>query len=89
MMYDNNVDFGLVAVEDVADGVYKAATTKKIHGKNYLLSSESYHVSDISLMLNNQAPESNPHTVYRNDLAKKELGIDFKPAHVPLNNYSN
>ncbi len=89
MFYDENVDFGMVDVEDVAEGIYKAAMTKGIHGKNYLLSSESYPVSDITLMLNNQEPEGEARVVYRNDLAKKELGINFKIAQVPLNNYAN
>ena len=89
MMFDNNIYFAIVDVADVAEAIYKAATTKNLHGKNYLLSSESYRVSDISLMLNNQSPIGNPKIVYRNDLAKKDLGIDFKPANVPLNSYSS
>ncbi len=88
MFYDHNIYFAIVDVEDVAEGVYKAATTKDLHGKNYLLSSESYQVSDITLMLNNKDPEGQPKMVYRNDLAKKELGIDFKPAKVPLNSFA-
>lgn len=88
MFYDNNIAFAIVDVEDVAKGVYQAATTKGIHGRNYLLSSESYKVSDITLMLNNQEPEGKPEMVYSNDLAKKELGINFKPAKVPLNRFS-
>ena len=89
MMFDNNIYFAIVDVADVAEAIYKAATTKNLHGKNYLLSSESYRVSDISLMLNNQSPLGNPKIVYSNDLAKKDLGIDFKPANVPLNSYSS
>ena len=89
MMFDNNIYFAIVDVADVAEAIYKAATIKNLHGKNYLLSSESYRVSDISLMLNNQSPLGNPKIVYSNDLAKKDLGIDFKPANVPLNSYSS
>lgn len=88
MYYDNNIDFALVAVEDVAEGIFKAATTKGIHGRNYLLSSESYEVSDITRMLNNEEPEGKPKMVYNNQLAEKELGITFKPAKVPLNRFS-
>ncbi len=88
MFYDNDISFALVDVADVAEAVYKAAITTDIHGKNYLLSSESYRVSDISLMLNNQAPAGKPEMIYSNELAKKDLGMDFKPASVPLNNYS-
>lgn len=88
MFYDENIYFALVDVADVAEGVYKASTTNGIHGKNYLLSSESYKVSDITLMLNTQEPEGNPKIVYSSDLAKKELGINFKPAQVPLNQFA-
>ena len=88
MFYDNDIYFAMVDVEDVADAVYKAATTTGIHGKNFLLSSESYRVSDISLMLNKQEPVGTSNIVYKSDLAWKELGIDFKPAKVPLNRFS-
>ncbi len=88
MFYDNNIYFALVDVADVAEGVYKAATTTGIHGRNYLLTSESYQVSDINLMLNNQEPEGKPKIIYSNALAKKELGINFKPAQIPLNQFS-
>jgi len=89
MFYDNDIYFALVDVADVAEAIYKAATTNNIHGKNYLLSSESYRVSDITLMLNNQSPAGKPKIFYRNDLAKKDLAIKFNPASVPLNNYSS
>lgn len=89
MMYDNDVAFAMVAVADVAEAVYKVATTKGLHGKNYLLSSESYPVSDISRMLNKQEPKAGPATVYKNELAKKELGIQFKPAKETLHHYSD
>ena len=88
MFYDNDIYWAVVDVADVAEAIYKAATTKNIHGKNYLLSSESYRVSDVTLMLNNQTPLGNPKIFYRNDLAKEDLGLNFKPASVPLNNYS-
>ncbi len=88
MFYDNNIEFAIVDVTDVAEGVYKAATIKGIHGRNYLLSSESYKISDITLMLNNQEAEGKPRMVYNNNLAKNELGINFKPARIPLNQFS-
>ena len=88
MFYDNDIYFALVDVEDVAEGVYQAAIRKGNHGKNYLLTSESYRVSDISLMLNNQDPVGEPKIVYRNDLAKKELGMVFNPARVPLSKFA-
>ncbi len=89
MIYDVDVLWALVDVEDVAEAIYKAATTKNIHGKNYLLSGESYRVSDVTLMLNNQPPVGKPQIVYNSDLAIKDLGIAFKPVSIPLNNYSS
>jgi dihydroflavonol-4-reductase len=88
MFYDLDVNWALVDVADVGEATYKAAITKNIHGKNYLLSSESYRISDISLMLNQQPPAGKPTVVYSNELAKKDLGMTFKPASVPLHNYS-
>ncbi len=82
------MNFALVDVADVAEATYKAAITNNIHGKNYLLTSESYRVSDISLMLNQQPPAGKPTVVYSNELAKKDLGMDFKPASVPLGQYA-
>ena len=88
MFYDKNVDWAIVDVGDVATSIYKAATTKNLHGKNYLLSSESYPISDVTLMLNNQKPIGKAKIVYRNDLAKADLGIEFKPAEMPLNQFA-
>lgn len=88
MFYDLDVNWAVVDVADVGEATYKAAITKNIHGKNYLLSSESYRVSDISLMLNQQPPAGKPTVVYSNELAKKDLGMNFKPASVPLHHYS-
>ena len=89
MMFDNDIEFALVDVEDVAEGIFSAATKNGNHGKNYLLTSESWKVSDISLMLNNRPPKGKPRKVYSNDLATKELGLKFNPAKVPLNQFSN
>ncbi|MDX1318067.1 MAG: NAD-dependent epimerase/dehydratase family protein [Xanthomarina gelatinilytica] len=88
MFYDKDVLFALVDVKDVAIGVYKAATISGLHGKNYLLSSESYPVSDINLMLNQKAPKNRPITVYQNQMAERELGLPFRPVKLTLNNFS-
>ncbi|OAD91580.1 dihydroflavonol 4-reductase [Aequorivita soesokkakensis] len=88
MLYDSNVEFALVDVQDVAEAIFKAATTLGLHSKNYLLSSESYPVSDITLMLNHQPPKNNASIIYKNGLAQKELEIKFKPVQETLNNYS-
>jgi len=88
-LYDNDVSFAIVDVEDVANATFKAATTKGLHGKNYLLTSETYKISDMSAMLNNKEPKEKPSIVYKNDLAKNDLGIQFRPVKETLNNYSS
>jgi dihydroflavonol-4-reductase len=89
MLYDKNVEMAIVDVRDVAEAVYKAATISGLHDKNYLLSSESYSVSDLSLMLNNQPSKNQAKIIYQNQLAKKDLGISFQPVQSTLNQYSN
>ncbi|MCL6462080.1 MAG: NAD-dependent epimerase/dehydratase family protein [Flavobacterium micromati] len=88
-LYDNDVAFAIVAVEDVAQAIYITAISRGLHGKNYLLSSETYSISDMNLMLNQEEPTEKPIVVYKNDLAKKDLEIQFKSAKETLNNYSN
>ncbi len=84
MLFDNDVEFAIVDVKDVADAIYRAATKTNLHGKNYLLTSETYAVSDISSMLNNEKPVNEPKIIYSNSLAIQDLGMHFKPAQVPL-----
>lgn len=86
-LYDNNVGFAIVNVEDVAKAIYNAATTKGLHGKNYLLVSETYKISDMNLMLNHHEPMGNPDIIYKNDLARKDLRMNFKSAKETLNSY--
>ena len=87
-LYDNDVSFAIVDVEDVAFATYKTATTMRLHGKDYLLTSETYKISDLNLMLNHQEPKDKASTIYKNDLATADLGIQFKPVKETLNNYS-
>ena len=89
MFYDKNVDFSIVDVKDVAEGIYKAATISGLHGKNYLLSSETYPVSDVTLMLNAQPPEHKAKTIYQNRLAERDLGLSFHSVKETLKDYSN
>lgn len=88
-LYDNDVPFAIVDVQDVAYATFKTATKKGLHGKNYLLTSETYKVSDIHLMLNNQEPKEKASTIYKNDLAKKDLGIKFRAVKETLKNYAD
>jgi hypothetical protein len=89
MLYDVDVEWALVDVKDVADGIYSASTKKGLHGKNYLLSSESWKISDISAMLNGKKPIGNARIIYKNDAARKDLGIEFNPVVIPLNDFNN
>jgi dihydroflavonol-4-reductase len=89
MMYDNDIEFALVDVKDVADGIYSAATKKGLHGKNYLLTSESWKVSDISKMLNDEKPNVKARIIYKNDAAREDLGIEFNPVIIPLTEFNN
>ena len=87
-LYDNNVPFALVDVEDVANATYKAATIKGLQGKDYLLTSETYKVWDIHQMLNHREPKEKAQIIYKNDLAKLDLGIQFRPMKDTLRSYS-
>lgn len=85
--FDNDVTFAIVDVVDVAEAIFKAATTKGIHGRDYLLSSETYRVSDVHAMLNGRPSRGGPMTVYKNDLARAELNMRFRPVEETLNGY--
>ncbi|WP_117880312.1 NAD-dependent epimerase/dehydratase family protein [Aureibaculum luteum] len=89
MLFDTNAEFAIVDVKDVAKSIYKSATTSGLHGKNYLLTSQTYSVSDISLMLNNQESKNAPKVIYQNQLAVNDLGITFQMVKKTLNRYSN
>ncbi|HBL80577.1 MAG TPA: dihydroflavonol 4-reductase [Aequorivita sp.] len=88
MLYDTNPEMAVVDVNDVAEAIFKAATISGLHGKNYLLSSESYPVSDMSLMLNHKEPKSKGNITYQNQLAMNDLGVKFRPVQETLNSYS-
>ena len=87
MLYEQDVYWANVDVEDVAAAVYQAAIRPNLHGKNYLLSSESYRISDILLMLNKQPAVRQPVLVYQNERAKAELGVRFRPLQETLASY--
>ncbi|WP_296311662.1 NAD-dependent epimerase/dehydratase family protein [Winogradskyella sp. UBA3174] len=89
MLYDVDAEWALVDVKDIADGIYSASTKKGLHGKNYLLSSESWKISDVSAMLNEEKPIGNARIIYKNDAARKDLGIEFNPVVVPLTDFNN
>jgi dihydroflavonol-4-reductase len=88
MLFDTDAEMAIVNVKDVARSVYKAACITGLHGKNYLLSSETYTVSDVSLMLNNNKPKKQPKVIYQNQMAERDLGIPFQSVHKTLEQYN-
>ncbi|MCP9770982.1 NAD-dependent epimerase/dehydratase family protein [Lacihabitans sp. LS3-19] len=89
MLYDMDISWALVDVEDVAEAIYKVVNTKNTQGKNYLLSSENYRISDLTLMLNDKEPIEKPVIVYNCALAMSDLGMEFKPAKASLEAYNS
>ncbi|MBL0255721.1 MAG: NAD-dependent epimerase/dehydratase family protein [Chitinophagaceae bacterium] len=85
--YKIDAFFAIVDVKDVAKAIYKTAITKGLHGKNYLLSSETWRVSDVNRMLNLMEPLHKPLIVYQNKMAEEDLGVAFKPVKQTLFNY--
>jgi len=88
MLYDTDSNFAIVDVADVADAIYSASLKKGLHGKNYLLTGESYKVSDVIRMLNQENPVEKPTMMYSNDFAKHDLGMTFRPVQDTLKWYS-
>lgn len=87
MIYDHDIEWNMVDVADVAEAVYKAAAMQGLHGRNYLLASESYRVSDIHELLNGRAARHAPTVVYDSALAQRELGVRFRPMRETLTAY--
>lgn len=88
MLFDQDALMAIVSVSDVAEGIFRAATTAGLHGRNYLLTSESWPVSALSAMLNHETPVGTARMVYSNALAIQELGMQFQPGYVPLHEYA-
>ena len=89
MFYDEDITMAIVNVKDVAISVYKAGIISGLHGKNYLLSSETYPVSDVTLMLNDQSPKNDPETIYQNQMAKRQLEVTFQSVKSTLMEYNS
>jgi dihydroflavonol-4-reductase len=88
MLFDENPDCAVVDVNDVAEGIFKAATIDGLHGKHYLLSSESYRLSDLSRLLNNQPPKVCPRITVSSHRATRDLGIRFKSVDIALGQFA-
>ncbi len=88
MLFDMDVEFAMVDVEDVVTAIYKAATKENNHSEKYLLSSESFRISDIHRIMNDQKPKKAWLVRYSGKKAEEELGFNFRPVHIPLVNFS-
>ena len=88
MLYDHDMEFAIVDVRDVAEGIYRAATMNGLHGKQYYLSNESWKVSDISRMLNNEPVREKPRFVYSGKRAERDLGIMYRTASESFHDYA-
>lgn len=89
MLYDTDAEMAIVNVKDVGRAAYKAATIPGLHGNNYLLSSETYPVSDVTLMLNNKKPKHSAKIIYQNQKAEQDLGLPFQSVSKTLNQYNS
>jgi hypothetical protein len=78
MLFQQDVELAMITVADVAKSIYRAAIKPGLHNERFLLSSESWRVSDIASMLNGQEPNGSPRIVYSNQKAKQVLGINFQ-----------
>lgn len=87
MLYEVDAEFAVVDVRDVAEGIFQAAVRPGLHGRRYYLSSESWSVSDISRMLNGEAPVRSPRVVYSSAAAQRDLGLTFRPASEAFDAY--
>jgi len=88
MLYDNDMEFAIVDVRDVAEAIYRAATTDGLHGEQFYLSFESWKVSDMSRMLNNELVVEKPRFVYSGKKAERDLAVTFRPAITSFNDYA-
>ncbi|REL38761.1 SDR family NAD(P)-dependent oxidoreductase [Rhodohalobacter sp. SW132] len=88
MLYDSDMEFAIVDVRDVAEGIFRAATKGGLHGRQYYLSNESWKVSDISRMLNSAPVQEKCRFVYSGKRAEQELGITYKTAAASFNDYA-
>jgi dihydroflavonol-4-reductase len=87
MLWETDMEWAVVDVLDVADAVFNAATKPGLHGKCYLLSADSWKMSDINRLLNNQPPAGTPRMAYSSTAATRDLGVTFKSGSVPFGRF--
>jgi dihydroflavonol-4-reductase len=89
MLWETDMEWAVVDVLDVAEAVFKAATTPGLHGRSYLLSADTWKMSDINRLLNNQSPVHAPRVTYSGAAATRDLGVTFNSGRVPLGRFGN
>lgn len=89
VLFDQDMPLAIVDVEDVAKATFQASQKSGLHGKDYLLTSETYKVSDIHELLNLRDSKAEPKVIYGNTLSKTELGISYRPVRETLSAYSS
>ncbi len=88
MFFDEDVEFALVGVEDVARAAYEASHKSGLHGQHMLLSSESWPVSDMVRMLKGAKPRGKGLVKYSGAAAEQQLNMKFAPAVEALNAFA-
>ncbi|AHM58797.1 NAD-dependent epimerase/dehydratase [Flammeovirgaceae bacterium 311] len=88
MVFEYDIEFAMVAVEDVAEAIYQGTVRSGLHGKRYIISHETWPASDVHRMLNGESTSGKKWVQYSNQKAADELGLTFTPARIPLQEYS-
>ncbi len=86
-VFEQDIEFATVAVQDVAEAVYRVGTLPHLHAKRYMISHETWAASDIHQMLNGALPTGTCRLQYDNREAVVDLGATFTPARIPLEDY--
>lgn len=88
MFFDQNSEFAMVAVDDVAEAAYRSVVTSNLHGEKFIISNEAWRVSDIHHMLNGKPTQGTTRVQYNNQKAINGLKMEFRPAKEPLSEYA-
>jgi len=85
MLFKTDNKFSMIDVREVVKAVFQASTIYRIHGTSYLITSEGYRVSHISMMRDGK-PDLHKWVIACNSsLTKHDLGIAFIAASNTLN----
>ena len=88
MFFDQDGEWAMVAVEDLAEAAYRSVETPDLHGEKFLISNEAWRISDMHRMLNGKPTEGSSRIQYSNQKAIERLRMQFKPAQEALTAYT-